>query len=291
MQSLANAVMLGSLYALIAIGYTIIYGILKLINFAHGNVFMMSMYFAFYAVALVHLPWYLAFLLAIVMGGTLGVLIEKVAYRPMRDAPRSSLRISAIGMSFLLENLAVVCFSGIPKNFPSVAFFQETIALGSIRIQRLNIYAPILSILLVVILVVFLNKTKTGIAMRACSRDYETVRLMGINVNRVISITFLIGSVLAAVGAMIWALKYPKIDPYVGTMPGMKCFIAAVIGGIGSIPGAFLGAMLLGFVEIMLVMLFPSLSSYRDVFAFVMLIIILLVKPSGIFGEASGDKA
>ncbi len=194
-------------------------------------------------------------------------------------------------MSFLLENFAVVCFSGIPKTFPSVPFFQDTIEIAGIRLQRLYIITPIVMVLIVVALMLFLNKTKTGIAMRACSKDYEAVRLMGINVNRIISLTFLIGSLLAGVGAIVWALKYPKIDPYVGTMPGMKCFIAAVIGGIGSIPGAVLGGLMLGFIEILIVLFIPTLSAYKDVFAFVLLMITLRVKPSGFFGGKAIDKA
>lgn len=289
-QSLINAISLGSLYALIAIGYTMVYGILRLINFVHGDILMMSMYFAFYLSVLVHLPWYLAFLFAVLGAGLLGIIIERTAYKPLRKSSRSSLLISAIGVSYLLENLAVVCFSGIPKQFPSVKLFQNVIIIGSIRLQRMNIFVPIITAALVYILLRLINGTKQGIAMRACSRDFETTRLMGINVNKVVSFTFCIGSMLAAVGAMMWALRYPKIEPYLGIMPGLKCFIAAVLGGIGNIKGAIIGALLLGFIEIMLVLFFPGLSGYKDAFAFILLIVILLVKPTGLLSEEKIDK-
>ncbi len=290
LQSLANAITLGSLYALVAIGYTMVYGILRLINFAHGEIFMMSMYFAFYFVTAAMLPWYLAFLFAIACTGILGIIIERAAYRPLREAPRISLLISSIGVSYLLQNLAVVLFSGIQKQFPPVAMFQDVITIANVRIQKLSIYVPLITAVLVIVLLYLVNKTKIGMAMRASSKDFETSRLMGINVNRVIAVTFCIGSVLAAVGAIMWGLKYPKIEPYVGTLPGLKCFIAAVIGGIGNIKGAVIGALLLGFIEIFIVLFFPALSGYKDAFAFVALIVILLVRPSGLVGEKIANK-
>ena len=289
-QSAANALSLGSLYALVAIGYTMVYGILRLINFAHSDIFMMSMYFMFYMVTIFYLPWYIAFIIVIAATGLLGMLIERTAYKPLRDAPRTSLLISSIGVSYLLENLAVVVFSGIPKQFPEIPFFQDIIEIGSVRIARLVVIVPLLTAALVAVLLFLLNKTKTGMAMRAVSRDYETARLMGININKTITITFCIGSMLAAVGAIMWGLKYPKIEPYVGIMPGLKCFIAAVIGGIGNIKGAVVGALLLGFIEIMVVLFLPSLSGYKDAFAFIMLIVILLVRPTGLLGDKSTNK-
>jgi branched-chain amino acid transport system permease protein len=291
LQATANALTIGSLYASVAIGYTMVYGILRLINFAHGDIIMMSMYFAFYLSSLFLLPWYISFIVAIIGIGLLGILIEKVAYRPMRSAPRISLLISAIGVSYLMENFATVVFSGIPKQFPSVPFFQETIVIGFVHIQRLSLIVPVITAALVIVLIVIVNKTKIGMAMRATSRDFDTARLMGIRIDRVISVTFCIGSVLAAIGALMWGLKYPKIEPYVGIMPGIKCFIAAVLGGIGNIVGAVIGAMILGFIEVMVVLFFPGLSGYKDAFAFILLIIILLVRPTGILGEKIIDKA
>jgi branched-chain amino acid transport system permease protein len=290
LQSVANALSLGSLYALIAIGYTMVYGILRLINFAHGDIFMMSMYFAFYLTGLFAIPWYASFILTIILTGILGAAIERTSYKPLREAPRISVLISSIGVSYLLENFAVVAFSGIQKQFPSVPAFQDVLVLGNVHFQKLTIYMPVVTAVFVAALLYLIDKTKMGMAMRASSKDFETARLMGININTVILATFAIGSMLAAVGAIMWGLKYPKIEPYVGIMPGLKCFIAAVIGGIGNIKGAVLGAVLLGFLEIMLVLFMPALSGYKDAFAFVMLIVILLVRPAGILGEKQANK-
>jgi len=290
LQSVANAVSLGSLYALVAIGYTMVYGILRLINFAHGDIFMISMYFVFYLVALFSLPWPLAFLAAVLLTGILGILIEAAAYRPLREAPRISVLISAIGVSYLMENFGVVVFTGIPKQFPPVPAFQEVVVIGTVYFQRLTLYMPFITAVFVVGLLYLIDKTKIGMAMRATSKDFETAKLMGININTVIASTFAIGSMLAAVGAIMWGLKYPKIEPYVGIMPGLKCFIAAVIGGIGNIKGAVAGAYLLGFMEIMIVLFLPVLTNYKDAFAFIMLIAILLFRPAGILGEKKADK-
>lgn len=290
LQQLANGLTLGSLYALVAIGYTMVYGILRLINFAHGDIFMMSMYFAFYAISVFYLPWYIAVVLVILATGLLGVVIERCAYRPLREAPRISLMISSIGVSYLLENLAIVLFSGIQKNFPSIPLFQSVITIGSIRMQRLTILVPIITAVIAVVLLYLVNRTKTGLAMRAASKDLEAAKLMGININRTIAMTFFIGSILAATGAIMWGLKYPQIQAYVGTMPGLKCFIAAVIGGIGNIKGAILGALLLGMMEILIVFFLPGLTGYKDAFAFIALVIILLWKPTGILGEKIAEK-
>jgi len=241
MQHLLNGVSLGSLYALIAIGYTMVYGILRLINFAHGDIFMVATYFAFYGVSLFSMPWYLAFVAAIIMTGIFGIIIELAAYRPIRNAPKISILISAIGVSFLLENLGTVVFGGVPKAFPQVDLFTEVINVGNISIQRLTFIIPVVTVILLVGLLYLVNKTKSGMAMRAVSKDHETASLMGVNINRIISLTFALGSVLAAVGGIMWGLKFPQINPMMGIMPGLKCFIAAVIGGIGDIKGAVFG--------------------------------------------------
>ena len=288
MQAIANAISLGSMYALIAIGYTMVYGILRLINLAHGDMLMVAMYFAFYCVTLFMLPWYVALILAIIGTTLLGMGVEKLAYKPLRSAPRISLLISAIGMSYLLENLAVVVFGGIPKNFPTVPLFQDTVTIGTVVVQRLTLIVPIVTAVLVVILLRVINHTKMGMSMRAASVDYSTSRMMGINVDSVISTTFAIGSALAAVGALFWMFKYNKMDPYVGMLPGLKCFIASVLGGIGNITGAVLGGVILAFIEIMVVLFFPSLSGFKDSFAFIVLILVLLFKPNGLLGEIGG---
>lgn len=289
-QHLTNGISLGSLYALVAIGYTMVYGTLRLINFAHGDVFMMTTYFAFYCVSTFLLPWYVSVILAILLTGALGMLLEKWAYRPLRDAPKISIMISAIGASFLLQNLAIVLFGGRPKAFPTVKLLTDSIQLGSVSIQKLTFVIPIVTIAFLFGLLYLINHTKTGMAMRAVAKDYETAGIMGINVNLTIAQTFAIGSMLAAVGAIMWGLKFPQIFPLMGVMPGLKAFIAAVIGGIGNIKGAVIGGFILGIGEIMIVGFFPNLSGYRDAFAFIFLIVILLFKPTGIMGEKIAEK-
>lgn len=290
LQHLANGISLGSLYAMVAIGYTMVYGILRLINFAHGDVFMMGIYFAFYGMSMFYLPWYAAFVVAILITGLLGVLLEAGAYRPLRDAPKISVMISAIGASFLLENVATVVFGGVPKAFPTPDILTKVVNIGSVSVQNITFVIPVVTIVLLIGLVYLINNTKVGMAMRAVSRDHDTASIMGINVNRIISLTFFIGSTLAAVGGIMWGLKYPQIVPLLGVMPGLKAFIAAVIGGIGDIRGAVLGGFLLGISEIMLIAFLPDLTGYRDAFAFILLILILLIRPTGILGEKIAEK-
>lgn len=290
LQHLFNGISVGSLYALIAIGYTMVYGILRLINFAHGDIFMMATYFAFFGVVSFAVPWYITFPIVIILTGLLGMLVEQTAYRPLRDAPKISIMISAIGASFLLENLATVLFSGVPKAFPAPEFFTAVVKLGNIYIQNLTFMIPVVTIVFLIGLLYLINSTKTGMAMRAVAKDHEIARVMGINVNRTISLTFGIGSMLAAVGGIMWSLKYQQIQPLMGVIPGLKCFIAAVIGGIGNIKGAVVGGFLLGIGEILLIAFLPTLTGYRDAFAFVLLILVLLYKPTGIMGEKIAEK-
>lgn len=289
-QHLSNGISLGSLYALIAIGYTMVYGILRLINFAHGDIFMMATYFAFFGVITFDLPWYITFPIVLVLTALLGMAVEITAYRPLRDAPKISILISAIGASFLLENLATVFFGGVPKPFPTPEVFTDVVQIGTVSIQKLTFYIPVVTIVCLFCLLYLINKTKTGMAMRAVSKDHETARVMGVNVDRTIVATFGLGSALAAVGGIMWGLKYPQIAPLMGVMPGLKCFIAAVIGGIGNIEGAVIGGFILGIGEIMLIAFLPDLTGYRDAFAFVLLIVILLYRPTGIMGEKLTEK-
>ena len=291
MQHLANGVSLGGLYALIAIGYTMVYGILRLINFAHGDIVMMAAYFAFYGVSLLLLPWPFAFLLAIIGTVLLGVSIERVAYRPLRDAPRISVLISAIGVSLLLENVAIVVFGGRPKAFPRPAVFAQQWQWGGVRISSLTLFIIGACLVLLIAMYILVYRTKTGRAMRAVSRDLEAARLMGINVNWVISITFAVGSGLAALGALMWAMKFPQILPLMGVFLGLKCFIAAVVGGIGSVPGAMLGGLILGVGEIMIVAFFPEMASWKYLFSYSLLILILFIRPTGIMGREIQEKA
>lgn len=289
-QQVVNSISLGSLYALLAIGYTLVYGILRLINFAHGDVFMLGAYFAFYAITAFTLPWFCAFPLAILLTILLGVVLERCAYRPLRNSPRISIMIAAIGASYLIENLGVMIFGGRPKAFPSIDLFNQIFSFGSVSISGVSLVIPVVTLVVLLFLFYIINKTKTGMAMRAVSKDYEAARLMGIDVNTIITITFAMGSGLAAVGAILWGMKYPQLIPLMGLMPGLKCFIAAVIGGIGDVRGAVIGGFLLGFGEIMIVAFLPDLSGYRDAFAFVLLIFVLLVRPAGIMGKASVEK-
>ena len=288
-QHMVNGISLGSLYALIAIGYTMVYGILLMINFAHGDIVMMACYFAFFGITAFHIPWYFTFIITIIMTALLGVLIERSAYRPLREAPKNSILISAIGASFLLENLANYLFSGRPMRFPDVPLLSQNISVGGIEIQAICLVIPVVTIISLVVLLHIVNHTKTGMAMRAVSKDYEIARVMGINIDNVISITFIIGSALAAIGAIMYGIRYPGITPMMGVMPGLKCFIAAVIGGIGNIKGV-LGGFILGLGEILIVAFFPDLSGYRDAFAFIVLIVILFYKPTGLLGEKTTEK-
>jgi len=296
-QHLANAISLGSIYALIAIGYTMVYGILNLINFAHGDIFTFSMYFAFYAVTLFLFPWWAAFIFAIVLTTLLGATIERVAYRPLRkaNAPKISGLITAIGVSFFLQNFAIVVFGGRAKSFnPQLGVyptqFAQVLKFRDVRIPLLTFIIIGASILALLILIWIVYRTKAGMAMRAVSKDVTAAKLMGINTDRTVSQTFMLGSALAAVGGILWAMKYPQIYPYTGMIPGLKAFIAAVVGGIGSIPGAMLGGFILGVAEIMIVAFLPALAGYRDAIAYIILIVILLVKPNGLLGVEIGEK-
>jgi len=290
LQHLSNALSLGSLYALISIGYTMVYGILRLINFAHGDVFMLGGYIAFYLITLLFMPWWVAFLVAFGLTGIFGIGLERVAYAPLRNSPRISIMISAIGASFLIENLATVIFGGRPKGFVAPKFFSEVTHLGPVSVVNISILIPILTAILLIALLFVVQKTKAGMAMRAVSTDLAAARLMAIDVNRIVSFTFGTGSVLAAIGGVMWAIKYPQLNPTMGMIPGLKCFIAAVIGGIGNIGGAVLGGLLLGFLEIMIIAFLPTVTGYRDAFSFILLIIVLLVKPSGLLGKNQIEK-
>ena len=289
-QHLFNAITLGSLYGLVAIGYTMVYGILWLINFAHGDIFMLGAYFMFFGTVTFNLPWGLAAVIAVAASSVCGVFVDRIAFRPLRDAPRISALISAIGVSFLIENLSLVLFTGLPRQVIQPEWMVKIITIGEIRILPLAIVVPVIAFTLVLGLLWIVYRTKPGLAMRAISKDIETTRLMGVSVDKIIALAFGLGSALAAASGIMWALRYPQIHPFMGVFPGFKAFIAAVFGGIGSIQGAMIGGMLLGLIEIMIIAFFPSLSGYRDAFAFILLIVILLMKPTGLMGEKLEDK-
>jgi branched-chain amino acid transport system permease protein len=289
-QHFLNSLTLGSLYALIAIGYTMVYGILRLINFAHSEIFMLGAYFVFWGITLFHLPWAVAMIVSVISVAGIGILVDRIAYRPLRDAPRISALISAIGVSFFLQNVAIVFFQAIPRQVYRPLWLETPMIWGDVRVLPLTLFVPALSFFLMLGLIYIVYHTKAGLGMRAISKDIETSYLMGVPVNKVIALTFGIGSALAAASGIMWALRYPQLQPIMGAIPGFKAFIAAVVGGIGSIQGAVIGGLLLGFIEIMTVAFFPDLAGYRDAFAFVLLIGMLLVKPTGLMGVKTEDK-
>lgn len=281
-----NGLNIGSIYALIALGYTMVYGIAKLINFAHGDVIMVGAYISFISMKF-GLPWWLAVIISIVACAILGVVMEKVAYKPLRNASRISLLITAIGISYLLQNLFQLIFGANPQ--PYHAFITlPALNLGGISIQA-NYYITFsVSVVLMILLTLFVNKTTMGKAMRAVSEDEGAAKLMGINVDTTISLTFAIGCALAAIAGILYANCYPMINPTLGSLPGIKAFIAAVLGGIGSIPGAVIGAFILGMVEAMTKAYISS--QLTDMIVFAILILMLVFKPAGILGKNVKEK-
>ncbi|MGE7838137.1 branched-chain amino acid ABC transporter permease [Viridibacillus arvi] len=286
-QQLVNGISLGSIYALIALGYTMVYGIIKLINFAHGDVFMIGAFIGFYAISGWGLGFFPALLLAMVVCAIFGVLIERIAYKRLRNATRIAALITAIGVSLLIE-YSVIYFRGAqPEAYPDVLSKSTFNFLGA-QISSQSIMILSVSLSLMIILQFIVHKTKIGKAMRAVSHDVEAARLMGINVDNTISATFAIGSALAGAAGVIFGVYYTKIDPLMGVIPGVKAFVAAVLGGIGIIPGAMAGGMVLGVVESIVSAL--GFSLWRDAAAFVILILILIFRPSGIFGKNTREK-
>lgn len=286
LQHCLTGISLGGAYALIAIGYTMVYGILRLINFAHGEIFMMAGYFMIFCMS--SMPWQLAIPVVILVTILLGVGIERAAYKPLRTAPRMSIMISAIGVSYLLQNLATYLFTAIPRGYPEIPLLKRIFQIGDVSASLVTFLTPVLTVVLVVLLMLLINHTKVGMAMRAVSKDFETSKLMGIKINSVISMTFIIGSALAAIGSVLYFTDRMSVTPFSGTLPGLKCFVAAVFGGIGSIPGAVVGGFLIGISETVLVAL--GYSTFSDAFTFLLLILMLLLKPTGLFGEKSTDK-
>ena len=287
-QQLINGISIGSVYALIALGYTMVYGIIKLINFAHGDVFMVGAYTAYFC-AKSGMGLIMSLIVSMVVSGLLGMLIERMAYRPLRNAARIVILITAIGVSFLLENLGVTFLGAQAQGVPELMERTQYTLFGGVTIDNVQVMVLAITIILMIILQYVVHYTKIGKAMRAVSHDMEAARLMGINVDTTISATFAIGSALAGAAGVIFAVMYPSVDPLMGIIPGLKAFVAAVLGGIGIIPGAFVGGLLLGVVETG-VQSIEGMSLWRDGVAFAILILILIFKPSGLFGKNVKEK-
>jgi branched-chain amino acid transport system permease protein len=284
MQQMVNGFSLGSMYALIAIGYTMVYGVLRLINFAHGDIMMVGAFLGYFGVTILGLPFPAAVLLAVVGSALLGMLTDKVAYKPLRNAPKISLLITAIGISFFLENAFNVLFGGTPRPFPVPEYMEFIINVAGLTFSVASLLVPIVTLVLLAMILWVLYKTKYGMAIRALAFDVNTVNLMGIDANRIIMIVFGMGSALAAIGGIFWAVNYPSVEPMMGVLIGLKAFAAAVVGGIGSVGGAVIGGFIIGFTEVVVVAFLPEYGGYKDAFAFVLLILVLLFKPTGILG-------
>lgn len=288
---LFNGLQLGSIYALIALGYTMVYGVAKLINFAHGDIIMVGAYTIFFVVQTSlfrsGLPFYLSIIPAIIACTLLGVVIERIAYKPLRNSSSISILITAIGVSLFLENLFVKVFTANARPVPSL-FNQASLNIFGIRLSFQTIFTIVLTIILTIILQIFISKTKYGKMMLAVSEDYKASSLVGINVDNTMTMTFAIGSALAGVASLLYVSSYPQISPFIGSMLGIKAFTAAVVGGIGSIPGAVIGGFILGMIEVMTRAYLSS--SYADAIVFLVLILVLIVKPTGILGNMEKEK-
>ncbi len=283
---LINGMQTGSVYALVALGYSMVYGIIKLLNFAHGDIIMVGAYMTYYAIASFALPPVLAIILAITVSTLLGVTVEKVAYTPLRSAPRLSLLITAIGVSFLLENGAQLLFGADQKSMDPL--ITGSVMLGQINVSYVAIVTILVSVVIMILLSFVVNKTKAGKAMRAVSEDMGAAQLMGISLNRTISMTFAIGSALAGIGSVLYLCAYTQASPTMGSMLGIKAFVAAVLGGIGSIPGAMIGGFTIGILEALVAAI--GFSMWKDAAVFLVLIIVLLFKPTGFLGKKIQEK-
>ena len=285
-SSIIDGISLGSVYAIIALGYTMVYGIAKMLNFAHGDVIMIGSYIIFMMITKLNLPVVVSALIGVVSCTLLGVIIEKLAYKPLRSATSLSVLITAIGVSYFLQNGAQLIWSSSTRIFPTI--IENCVVIGELSIPYLTLLTILICSIIMVSLMLFINKTKTGKALRACSEDKGAASLMGINVDKTISLTFAIGSGLAAIASLLLSATYPAVNPTMGSMPGIKAFTAAVFGGIGSLPGAFLGGVLLGIIEI-LAKAYIS-TELSDAIVFLVLIIVLLIKPAGLLGTKKREK-
>lgn len=290
LQQLINAVSIGSLYALMAIGLAMVFGILRLINFAHGDLIMVGSYATLLLMA-AGVPFLLAAAAGVVASAAAGLIVERIAYRPLRGAHEVSMLLTSFSVTIFLENLAIILFRPTSRPFPAPAFLRSAMDIGQLRVAALDLIAIVVTAVLLLGLTLFVKRTNIGISMRAASQDLLAARLMGIDVNKVVATAFAIGSFLAGVVGILWSARVGKIDPLMGFNPVLKAFVASVIGGLGSIPGAVIGAYVLGGLEILLQALLPaSLTSYRDAFVFAILIALLLWRPKGILGSTEREK-
>ncbi|KAA5606145.1 branched-chain amino acid ABC transporter permease [Roseospira marina] len=291
-QQIVNGLSLGSLYALVAIGFSLIYGVIRLVNFAHGDLMMVGAFATFGLIATDHVPWVVLPLLVLVAGFLSGGLVERLAFRSIRGAPMITGFIVTLSVSVALQNLGLILLGAQPRNFSFPAVFRERVALGGIDVAIIDLTIPAVTLLCAVLLTVFVKTTRMGIAMRAVSENTLAARLMGISINRVVLLVFGIGGALAALAGLFWGGKFGQIDPLMGFVPGLKAFVATIIGGVGSLPGAILGGYILGFAEVAFVGFLPAAyAGYRDAFVFGLLILILLVRPSGLFGSTEEERA
>ena len=288
LQQMINGLSLGSIYALIALGYTMVYGIIKLINFAQGDIYMLGAFTAFYATTFFHLNFFVALIVAMLLCGVLGVVIERIAYKPLRHATRITALITAMGVSYVLEYTMQYFAGSDVKTFPTDLLENTAFSLGGVRITMMQIYIFVITIILMVLLTYIVNKTKMGRAMRAVSVDEDAAKLMGINVDTTISFTFFLGSCLAGVAGVLVGVYYNSINPLMGMTPGLKAFIAAVFGGIGNIPGAMIGGLFIGIAETLVTAYGSSL--YKDAIVYVILILVLILKPDGLLGKNVKEK-
>ena len=286
-QQLVNGISLGSIYALVALGYTMVYGIIKLINFAHGDIYMLGAFTGFFAIKMFQMSFLPALVVAMATAALLGVIIERLAYRPLRNSTRIAALITAIGVSMLIQNVALLVWKPDPRSFPDVFPFKSYEIWG-VYVDNRQLIILAVAVILMVVLHYIVHYTRIGRAMRAVALDDDAARLMGIDVDRVISFTFALGSALAAAGGVLVGVYYNRIDPMMGVMPGLKAFVAAVLGGIGVIPGAMIGGLVMGIAEVMVVAL--TASTWKDAVAFGILIIILLLRPAGILGQHVREK-
>ncbi len=292
LQQIVNGLILGSMYALVAIGFSMIYGIVRLINFAHGDIAMIGAFTALAVMIVAGMPLPVVILAVLVVGAAMGLAIEFVAFRPLRGAPQVNGFITSLAVSILIQNVAILLLTAEPRGVAFPAFLSERIPGLPINVDLVDILIVVLAVALMLGLVTIVNRTRLGMAMRATAENLDVARLMGINVNRTIMAAFAIGSALAGIAGLMWSARYGQIDPIMGFLPGLKAFVAAVIGGVGSIPGAMLGGYLLGLAEVLFVgLLPPEYAGYRDAFVFGTLILVLLVLPNGLMGRAAEDRA